>query len=42
MDFNQAQLLVHDDNALNNFKADHGIQDDVQIERPEPNENATP
>ena len=32
-------MLVHDDNALNKFKTDYDILDNVQIERPRPNEN---
>lgn len=40
MDLNRAQLLVHDDIALNEFRIDHDILDNVQIERPGPNENA--
>ncbi|GFS36783.1 hypothetical protein Acr_00g0048010 [Actinidia rufa] len=40
MDLNQAQLPVHNDAALNEFRIDHGIPDNVQIERPGPNENA--
>ncbi|GFY94385.1 hypothetical protein Acr_09g0008310 [Actinidia rufa] len=40
MDLNRTQLMVHDDNAFNKFKIDHGIPDDVQIKKPEPNENA--
>ncbi|GFS40644.1 hypothetical protein Acr_00g0069670 [Actinidia rufa] len=35
-----AQLLVHDDAALNKFKTDHGIPKDIQIECPRTNEDA--
>ncbi|GFZ00578.1 hypothetical protein Acr_14g0002130 [Actinidia rufa] len=40
MALNWAQLLVHDDEALARFRANHRIPDDVLIERPSPN-NAT-
>ncbi|GFZ00572.1 hypothetical protein Acr_14g0002070 [Actinidia rufa] len=40
MALNRAQLLVHDDEALARFCANHRIPDDVLIERPSPN-NAT-
>ena len=33
MELNQAQLLVYDNEALNKFRTNHGILDDVQIER---------
>ena len=38
MELNQAQLLVHDDEALNKFRTDHRIPDDVQIEHSKLNE----
>ncbi|GFZ19878.1 hypothetical protein Acr_28g0005830 [Actinidia rufa] len=38
MDLDQAQLLVHSDDALDEFRTDHGIPDNIQIERPGPNE----
>ncbi|GFY93139.1 COP1-interacting protein-like protein [Actinidia rufa] len=40
MELNQAQLLVHDDKAMERFRVKHGIPADVHIERPEPNEIA--
>ncbi|GFZ11576.1 hypothetical protein Acr_22g0009740 [Actinidia rufa] len=40
MALNQAQLLVHDDEALARFRANHRIPDDVLIERPSPNNAA--
>ena len=40
MALNWAQLLVHDDEALAWFHADHRILDDVIIERPRPNDAA--
>ncbi|GFY95370.1 hypothetical protein Acr_10g0007550 [Actinidia rufa] len=40
MVLNWAQLLVHDDEALYRFRADHYIPDDVMIERPGPNDDA--
>ncbi|GFS37204.1 hypothetical protein Acr_00g0050620 [Actinidia rufa] len=40
MELNWAQLLVHDDEALARFCADHRIPDDVVIERPRPNDDA--
>ncbi|GFS41435.1 hypothetical protein Acr_00g0074300 [Actinidia rufa] len=40
MELNRAQLLVHDDAALNKFRTDHGIPNDVQIDRSRPNEDA--
>ena len=33
-------MLVHDDEALGQFCADHNIPDDVLIERPDPNDDA--
>ncbi|GFY84707.1 hypothetical protein Acr_03g0014810 [Actinidia rufa] len=39
MELNRAQLLVHDDAALNKFQTDHAIPIDVKIEGPEPNED---
>ena len=38
MSLNQAQLLVHNDEALNKFRSEHRIPDDVQIEHPRSNE----
>ncbi|GFZ14403.1 hypothetical protein Acr_24g0005930 [Actinidia rufa] len=40
MTLNQAQLLVHDGEALAQFRADHRIPDDVVIERSGPNDDA--
>ena len=40
MDLSRAQLLVHGDAALNEFRIDHDIPDNIQIERRRPNENA--
>ncbi|PSS33112.1 Stress response protein [Actinidia chinensis var. chinensis] len=40
MELNQAQLLVHDDATLAQFRADHNIHDDVLIERSSSNEDA--
>ncbi|GFZ06842.1 hypothetical protein Acr_18g0010120 [Actinidia rufa] len=40
MELNRAQLLVHDDAALAQFRADHNIPDNVFIERLDPNEDA--
>ncbi|GFZ16826.1 hypothetical protein Acr_26g0000960 [Actinidia rufa] len=40
MELNRAQLLVHDDTALNKFRIDHSIPKDIQIEHFEPNEDA--
>ena len=40
MELNRAQLLVHDDEALNKFRIDHRIPDDAMIERSGPNEIA--
>ncbi|GFY94694.1 hypothetical protein Acr_10g0000790 [Actinidia rufa] len=40
MALNQAQLLVHDDEALARFRVDHKIPDDVVIERLGPNDDA--
>ena len=40
MELNRAQLLVHIDAALEKFRVDHGILDDVQIELAGPNEDA--
>ena len=31
---------MHDDDALNEFRIDHGIPNNVQIERPRSNDNA--
>ena len=39
MELNRAQVLVHDDATLNKFRIDHGIPEDVQIERPRPKED---
>ena len=33
-------MLVHNDAALNKFRANHDIPDDVQIEHSGPNEDA--
>ena len=38
MELNEAQLLVHNDEALENFKRVHGIPANVQIEHPELND----
>ena len=40
MELNQAQLLVHDDATLAQFRADHNIHDNVLIERSSSNEDA--
>ena len=40
MVLNLAQLLVHDDEALAQFSADHNILDDILIERSDPNDDA--
>ena len=40
MELNRAQLLVHDDAALNKFKTNHDIPEDVQIEHSGPKEDA--
>ncbi|GFZ00784.1 hypothetical protein Acr_14g0004190 [Actinidia rufa] len=40
LELNRAQLLVHDDAALNKFRIDHGILEDVEIELTKPNEDA--
>ena len=40
MNLNRAQLLVLDDDALNEFRTDHGIPNDVQIKITRTNENA--
>ena len=40
MELNQAQLLVHDDDVMERFRASHGIPVDVYIHRPRPNEVA--
>ena len=40
MELNWAQLLVHDDATLAQFRADHNIPDDVLIERACLNEDA--
>ena len=40
MELNWAQLLVHDDAALVQFRANHNIPDNVLIERSGPNEDA--
>ena len=40
MELNQTQLLVHHDTELNKFRTDHGIPNDVQIERSRPNKDA--
>ncbi|GFZ19810.1 hypothetical protein Acr_28g0005150 [Actinidia rufa] len=40
MALNWDQLLVHDDVALAQFRANHNIPDNVLIERPGPNEDA--
>ena len=37
MELNQAQLLVHDDRAIERFRAIHGIPSNVTIEYLEPN-----
>ncbi|GFY97745.1 hypothetical protein Acr_12g0002860 [Actinidia rufa] len=37
MELNRAQLLVHDDRALEKFRATHGIPTNVTIEHPVPN-----
>ncbi|GFZ12041.1 hypothetical protein Acr_23g0004260 [Actinidia rufa] len=38
MKLNRAQLLVHDDRAMEKFRVIHGILTDVTIERPGPND----
>ena len=40
MELNRAQLLVHNNAALDKIKEDHGIPDDIQLERSGPNEDA--
>ena len=40
MELNRAQRLVHNDKAMERFRAWHGIPAGVHIERPEPNEVA--
>ena len=40
MALNRAQMLVHDDEALAQFHADHHIPDDIIIERLGPNDDA--
>ncbi|GFS30025.1 hypothetical protein Acr_00g0009740 [Actinidia rufa] len=40
MELNRAQLLVHNNAALNKFRTDHDIPEDVQIEHHRPNEDA--
>ncbi|GFS38258.1 hypothetical protein Acr_00g0056550 [Actinidia rufa] len=40
MKLNRAQLLVHDDTALEKFRANHGIPNDIRIERFGPKEDA--
>ncbi|GFZ18692.1 hypothetical protein Acr_27g0004310 [Actinidia rufa] len=40
MELNKVQLLVRDGAALNKFQTNHDIPDGVQIERPQPNEDA--
>ena len=40
MELNRAQLLVHNNAALDKIKEDHGIPDDIQLERSDPNEDA--
>ena len=40
MELNWAQLMVPDDVALNKFRTDHGIPEDIQIKRSGPNEDA--
>ncbi|GFS37635.1 hypothetical protein Acr_00g0053170 [Actinidia rufa] len=39
-ELNRAQLLVHDDEALDKFRRDHGIPNEVLIERPRPRKDA--
>ncbi|GFS33071.1 hypothetical protein Acr_00g0026180 [Actinidia rufa] len=40
MELNRAQLLIYDKVAMNKFRSDHGIPNDVRIERLEPNKDA--
>ena len=40
MELNRAQLLVHDDEALNKLRSVHHIPNDVRIEHPRANELA--
>ena len=40
MELNQVQLLVQNNAALNKFRADHSIPDDVQIEWSNPIDDA--
>ena len=39
MELNRAQVLIHTNAALDKFRADHGISNNVQIERFGPNED---
>ena len=40
MEFIRVQFLVYDDVALNKFRIDHGIPEDVHIDRFGPNKDA--
>ena len=40
MELKGAQLLVHNDAALNKFRTNHDIFNDIQIERFNPNKDA--
>ena len=40
MALNRTQLLVHDDEALARFCADHNIPDDILIEKQGPSDDA--
>ena len=40
MELNRVQLLVHDEFAMNKFRSDHSILDDVRIERLGSNKDA--
>ena len=40
MELNWAQLLVHNEDALNKFRVDHDIPDNIRIERSDPYEDA--
>ncbi|GFY96628.1 hypothetical protein Acr_11g0009340 [Actinidia rufa] len=40
MELSRPQLLVHNDAVMNKFRSDHGIPNDILIEKPGPNEDA--
>ena len=40
MKFNRAHVLVHDDIAMEKFRTDHSIPNDIMIDRLRPKEDA--